>query len=279
MLLLSCNELDQQHIKHEMNVVPNNIGITHPSGTTIETRFTPPKGFTRPTASKNSYTSFLRNILLKPHGTEVLLYNGNEKRNKVADAVLSYDVGSKDLQQCADAVMRIRAEYLFSQKKYKEIHFNFTNGFTAHYSNWKNGERILIKSNKCSWVKKTSADSSHQTFRIYLEMVYNYAGSLSLSKELKSVSALKEIQAGDIFIIGGSPGHAVTVMDVAMNNAGEKVFMISQSFMPAQDIHILKNMNNTSISPWYSVQDIEDVIETPEYTFYQHHLMRFSEKE
>jgi hypothetical protein len=108
-------------------------------------------------------------------------------------------------------------------------------------------------------------------------MVYSYAGSLSLSKELQPVDDLQAIKAGDVFIIGGSPGHAVTVMDIAVNKAGEKVFLLSQSYMPAQDIHVLKNLNNLDISPWYKVKDIKDVLETPEYTFESNNLMRFKD--
>jgi hypothetical protein len=275
LFLSSCNEIQQQAIKHDIVDAPINSTIVQTKGQTISTRFTPPKGFTRQEASPNSYSTFLRNIELKPHGTLVHLYNGSEKHNKVADAVLRFDVGKSDLQQCADAVMRIRSEYLFNQKKYEAIHFNFTNGFRANYKRWQNGERISVKGNTCSWVKKAKSDSSHETFRNYLDMVYSYAGSLSLSKELQSVDDLQSVEAGDVFIIGGSPGHAVTVMDIAVNKSGEKVFMLSQSYMPAQDIHVLKNLNNLNISPWYKVKDIKDVLDTPEYTFEPNNLMRF----
>lgn len=275
--IVSCNELEQQAIKHDIVDAPINTNIVHKQGQTIATRFAPPKGYTRQDVSTNTYTAFLRNIELKPHGTLVQLYNGAEKYNKVADAVLRFDVGKTDLQQCADAVMRIRSEYLFSQKQYDAIHFNFTNGFHAEYNRWKNGERISVKGNTCSWIKKAKPDSSHETFRNYLDVVYSYAGSLSLSKELQFVDDIKSIEAGDVFIIGGSPGHAVTVMDIAVNKAGEKVFLLSQSYMPAQDIHVLKNLNDLNISPWYKVEDINDVIETPEYTFEPNNLMRFKD--
>ncbi|MBS1934653.1 MAG: hypothetical protein JST96_11690, partial [Bacteroidetes bacterium] len=82
-----------------------------------------PEGYRRVTAEKNSFTQWLRNIHLKKDKT-VYLYNGLPKRNQSAQfAVLDISVGNKDLQQCADAVMRLRAEYLFAEKKFSEIVF------------------------------------------------------------------------------------------------------------------------------------------------------------
>ena len=50
------------------------------------------------------------------------------------------------------------------------------------------------------------------------------------------------LQPGDVFIKGGSPGHAVIVVDVAIyTQTGKKVFLLAQSYMPAQQIHILVN--------------------------------------
>lgn len=71
-------------------------------------------------------------------------YNSAEKQNKAYEAVLDIDVGKKDLQQCAYAVMRLRAEYLYKMKMFGAIHFNFTNGFNAYYQKWADGYRIKI---------------------------------------------------------------------------------------------------------------------------------------
>jgi hypothetical protein len=87
---------------------------------------------------------------------------------------------------------------------------------------------------------------------------------------------LSDMEAGDVFIQGGSPGHAVIVIDLAVNDSGEKIFLLSQSYMPAQEIHLLKNPVDTGISPWYKT-DFGDILETPEWKFKSTHLKRFSD--
>jgi hypothetical protein len=91
-------------------------------------------------------------------------------------------------------------------------------------------------------------------------------GSASLERQLNPVADIKDILPGDVLIKGGFPGHAMIVMDVAVNDKGNKVFMLAQSYMPAQDIHIVKNPGNTELSPWYAVNDVKQII-TPQWIF------------
>jgi hypothetical protein len=51
-----------------------------------------------------------------------------------------------------------------------------------------------------------------------------------------------------------------------VNNSGEKVFLLAQSYMPAQEIQILKNSTNSELSPWFSADFVGKLI-TPEWTF------------
>jgi len=211
-----------------------------------------PAGFTREAADPETFAAYLRNIGLKP-GTTVYLYNGQPKQNQTAQfAILNISTGSTDLQQCADAVMRLRAEYLFEQKQFQQIIF---------YDN----------------DKKTypfSTPYTRDNFDKYLARVFGMCGSASLSKQLKPVADLSAIQPGDVLIRGGFPGHAVLVMDVAVNNAAKKIYLLAQSYMPAQDIHVLINPMNAGLSPWYEVND-DEIIKTPEYTFTKHELKRW----
>jgi hypothetical protein len=246
------------------------------AGKTVAERFSTPAGFVRVKSEINSFGAFLQSTSLKPNGTLVHFYNGQEKPNKVAAAVLNVDVGSKDLQQCADAVMRLRAEYLYQNKLYDALHFNFTNGFNAEYAKWRKGYRIAVKGNNVTWVKTTKESVSYASFKEYLNMVFTYAGTASLNKELNKV-AQKDMQIGDVLILGGSPGHAVIVVDMAINTkTNKKLFMVAQSYMPAQDIHILINKNNPAISPWYELNAGAEQINTPEWDFFgNEQLKRF----
>ena len=68
--------------------------------------------------------------------------------------------------------------------------------------------------------------------------------------------------------------RAVIVVDVAVNSEGKKVFLLAQSYMPAQDIHVLKNPTDLTLSPWYST-DFEDILATPEWNFKEKELNKF----
>jgi hypothetical protein len=193
----------------------------------------------------------------------------------VYKAVVDIDVGERDLQQCADAVMRLKAEYLYKSNQFDKIHFNFTNGFRVDYSEWMKGNRIVVQGNKSYWKKQTTPSNTYAGFRKYMNIIFSYAGTLSLSKEMISVD-IKDIQIGDVFIQGGSPGHAVIVVDLAVDSENNKMFLLAQSYMPAQDIHILVNPNNKGISPWYEV-DFEGDLGTPEWTFKKSDLKRFKD--
>jgi hypothetical protein len=244
------------------------------NGNTIKTRFNLPNGFTRITTKPNTFQNYLQLFKLKPENTQVHLYNGELKYNQnIHAAILDISVGNRDLQQCADATMRLRAEFLFAQKQYNDIHFNFTNGFRVDYSKWRKGYRLKIKGNKVTWYKTDKNSISYKSFTQYMQWIFMYAGTLSLNKEMKSVP-ITNMQIGDVFIQGGNPGHAIIVVDMAKNNKNEKIFMLAQSYMPAQDIHILKNLNNINISPWYNAKNLT-VLQSPEWNFSNKDLKRF----
>ncbi len=243
---------------------------------TIDTRFIVPEGYKRVKVDSVSFASYLRKLPLKQVGSLVTYFDGRSKpKANVYDAVVDLPIGSRDLHQCADAVIRLRADYLFQSKNYDSIRFNFTNGFKADYMHWRKGKRIVVNGNQVYWEQKTGPSDSETHFWKYLEMVFSYAGTASLSKELEAVSIM-EMRIGDVFIKGGFPGHAVIVVDMAIDKTtNDKVFLLAQSYMPAQEIQILKNPNDPNLSPWYSLSNMSTELRTPEWKFKKDELKRF----
>lgn len=214
---------------------------------TLEQRVAPPPGFTRVDVPADGWAAWLRGLPLKPAGAPVLTFTGAPKwRQDVHVAVVDIDVGKRDLQQCADAIMRLRGEWLFGADRKKDIRFNDTEGKRLSFS--------------------ARRDSGYASFRKYMDYVFAYAGTYSLEHELKPVP-LAEMQIGDVFIKGGFPGHAVLVADMVENKStGERRFLLLQSYMPAQNIHVLKYPGSTDGSPWYPAA-FEGALATPEWTF------------
>jgi hypothetical protein len=232
------------------------------AGNTVATRFNVPNGYTRKPYPAGTFGNYLQQLPLKPAGTLTKRYNGETKPNKVAAAVIDISVGTSDLQQCADAIMRLRAEWLFAEKRFDDIAFDLTNGFNMKYSEWKKGKRLNSACN--DWTTGGTASETHDDFMNYMKKIFTYAGTLSLSHELQTKN-IANLETGDVFIKGGSPGHAVIVVDVAEGSEG-KLFILAQSYMPAQDIEILKNPKNTRMSPWFKANEMEMLV-TPEWNF------------
>ena len=232
-----------------------------------------PPGWRRLAAAPGTFAAWLRGLPVKPGRPQVLLFNGKRKGNQEAHhVVLDIDVGRRDRQQCADAVMRLRAEFLHQAGQDADICFRFTDGTPARWSDFKAGMRPRLGGRKTVWVKKASPDASYPSFRRYLDIVFSYAGSLSLARELDKVDAPERIQAGDVFIQGGSPGHAVVVVDVAEDQQGRRAVLLAQSYMPAQDIHVLRNPKWDK--PWYVIAG-DAPLATPEWHFPAGSLRRF----
>lgn len=233
-----------------------------------------PDGYRRINQASGSFGEWLRHVPLKKDKT-VYLYNGEKKPNQSAQfAVLDISVGKKDLQQCADAVMRLYAEYRYAGTEYQQISFNATDGTAMDYSSWMKGYRFIVKQGRLQKVLTAAPAEGRACFESYLQTVFSYAGTLSLSKELKDIRDIKDMMPGDVFIKGGSPGHAVIVVDVAYNVVTkQKIFLLAQSYMPAQDIHILKNPTD-NLSPWYS-SEFAATLYTPEWIFQKDQLKKF----
>lgn len=238
-LVILCNQTQQTRIDFMMT--PGKVNADeNPYATIGDIKL--PNDFSR-IASEKKIGAWMRDLQLKKSKT-IYLYNGLPKTNQTAQfAVLNISIGNKDLQQCADAVMRLRAEYLYSQKRFSEIIFKDNN--SKEY--------------------KLGVLNDRKHFDEYLNNIFARCGTLSLEKQLKPLRNLSDLQPGDVLIQGGSPGHAMIVVDIAANSSGKKIYLLAQSYMPAQDIHIVINPMNKNISPWYDLNG--ETLNTPEWVF------------
>jgi len=244
-------------------------------GKTIQERISEPEGYQRINCRGGSFGEFLRNYPLKKHGSPVLLYNKEEKGNQNAHAaVFKLPIEKEDLQQCADSIMRMYAEYFWETGQKERIRFHFVDGFLADYTKWRDGYRIQVGSNSSSWVKSASYNDSYSNFKKFMRIVFAYAGTLSMEEESKKIS-LEKLKIGDIFIKGASPGHVVMVVDICKNKEGKKAFLLAQGYMPAQEFQLLKNPLHEE-DLWYYEEEIGDTFQTPEYSFEKDSLRRLS---
>ena len=237
-----------------------------PEGNTLESRFAVPEGYIRTEYPEGSFGSFVRNYPMKPDGSPVLLWTKEPKGNhKDHAAVFDMMVEDElDVQQCADSVMRIYAEYFRATGQYDRIRFHFVSGFLCDYNSYIQGNRVQVSGDDVVWVQSQPAEDSDSVFNEYMKIVCAYSSTLSMESE--SVSAdLQDLQIGDIFLKGGSPGHVVMVADVCEKD-GRKAFLLAQGYMPAQEFHIVKNPLHEN-DPWYYEEEVQYPFRTQAYTF------------
>ena len=245
-----------------------------PASAPLRERFPAPEGFRR--RPGGPFATWLRGLPLLPGRPPVRLFDGTPKAGSdVHAAVLDIDVGRRDLQQCADAVIRLRAEYLYAVGCEDAIRFDFTSGDPAPWPQWRDGARPRVRGSRVTWHAGSPADRSWRNLRRYLDTVFTYAGSSSLERELERVEDPRTARPGDVFIQGGFPGHAVLVIDVVHDDRGEARMLLAQSYMPAQQIHVLRNPESPG-SPWYAAR-ASGPLQTPEWAFRYADLHRFPE--
>jgi hypothetical protein len=218
-----------------------------------------PANFERIKTDSLSFEDWLRNFSLRKNNT-VYLYNKQPKADQTLHyAVLNISTGDKDLQQCADAIMRLKAEYYFQLHQYNKINF-ISGNKTYNFAEWLR----RIDSNK----------DEHELLLEFMQTVFMYCGTYTVDEMTKSIN-MSEMKIGDVFVKAGAPGHAMIVMDMAENKTThQRIFMLAQSYMPAQDMHIVINPNNEQISPWYEVSNQQKII-TPSWVFDKSQLKRW----
>jgi hypothetical protein len=220
-----------------------------------------------PTFNKDSWEFFLQHLPIK-EGV-ILDYKGNAIANQSKQAgIVAFDVGNRDLQQCADALMRLRAEYLFARERFYAIGFHFTDGQYYSFMDYCNGKRPVARGNSVLFARSAPVLLSHKALRAYLDIVYTWAGTISLYNHLKPA---QDFGVGVIIITPGSPGHCCIIVDEKLSTTGERLFKLVEGYSPAQTMYVVSNPFNTFISPWYALH--KGTITTASYLF-DHYALR-----
>lgn len=249
-----------------------------PSGMTVGTRFLPPAGFVRDEYEPGSFSAYVRDLPLESVGTPVRVFLSGNRGPYDSDGVLARPLLAAS-EQCADAAIRTRAEYLYAAGQFGSIRFEFNTGFVCDFATWSDGRRAVYADGAFSWVDDETCDASRASFERYLLFVFEWAYTGNLSRDCERVP-LAELRAGDVFNrlgADGQLGHAVMVADVARDADGRVVFLLLQGNTvtvggrySGVNVHMPANPLSATGSPWFPAEDL------PAIGFSADDLLRFS---
>lgn len=198
-------------------------------------------------ATEHAWPRYLRSLPLWPEGTPVLDYRGKPTGIPALRAV-NLPLVRGDLQQCADTVLRLRATFVRQQGG--DPAFRYTSGWVSNWSAWAAGKRPQVSGNVVTVSATGKIDNSDTAFEAWLTDLFMYAGTHSLVKDTVAVDGgTSRLKPGDIVVYGGSPGHAVVLLDSAVDSQGGEYVLVGQGFMPAQSFHICPGPH----SGWFAV--------------------------
>jgi len=222
----------------------------------LEARFPTPPGYERIALPPDSFGAWLRGLPLAAPGTPVLSNSGDQVYpgdDPYVAAVVAIDVGAGDLQQSPDAIIRLHAEWLWSNDKPDAISYKSASKLDMPFSRWAKGQRLMPSGPNVFWVVKNKPrEPDYGDFRQYIDAVMLWSNNVSLAMRAKRVEKPAELSAGDFFLQSRGKGHALLVLDVAQKPTGERVALLGQALQsPAQSFHVLRLGHATA---WFSIR-------------------------
>lgn len=243
---------------------------------TIKSRIQPPNGFQRVSIHPNSFGHWLRGLPLLQERSPVKDYQGKIRRTSedtTIAAVVNYNVRGKKLEQCMDIIIRLRAEYLRSQHRTGEIAFYLPINYLLKWDDWKNGFRPIHRGIKIHLVKSRAPDSSRISFEKYLKEIFYYINTQTAYFNYHKIE-FEDLQIGDFIVKKGNRGHAVLIVDLAIDSSGNKIALIGQGDTPARQFYLLNYKKN---QPWIPLKNEENYPPLPiRKKMYWEGLRRFS---
>ncbi len=196
--------------------------------TSVGAAYPPPDGAAR--APDDAFGAWLQALPLRPQGARILTHDGRPVAHDGRPVDLPLVRG--DLQQCADSAIRLRAEFMRAQGRADALSFRATSGDPLPWARFRAGETPYAAAGGIRW---RASDPAGQTWDRWLSHVFMWAGTRSLQAYETTPAARP--RAGDVLVQGGSPGHAVVILDVA-TRGDQTLLLLGEGFMPAQDFHV-----------------------------------------
>jgi len=220
--------------------------------TPLVERITAPTGFRRVCVAGGSFADWLRHLPVCPPGTPVTTARrkvvlAGDDPNLAAVIVLQPHV--RRLLSGANMMLRLRAEYAWSVGDAGGLAFHYTCGHLASWRAWSAGMRPQIVGRSVRFIQTDIRDASRSSFCGYLETLFRFASSGSLLDDTRPVRD-RTIAAGDFFLRTARPAHAVMVLDVATNPAGQVRVLLGAGGRPVQTFHMLREGTG---SAWFAV--------------------------
>jgi hypothetical protein len=227
----------------------------------MEKVFIPPDGYQRVRVQENSFAGYLRRLPVVPDSFAVFDFKSNvrvKSRDSTLAAVIPVDIKGRNLWQCMDILQVFYMDWLFRQKKDSLIIFPLPDGTTLSWHEWRLGIRAVFKGLNFQKTKNGQPLSDMEAFRRYSNFIFEHSGTQTFWHYYPPV-ALQDIFPGDFIVKKGKKGHAVLIMDLAVNSDGEKIALIGQGDTPACQFYLLKK----NVSPWFKIDENQEFPDLP----------------
>ena len=231
--------------------------------------FPSPPGFERVKAADGSFADWLRHLPLRPIGTQPKTYLGETtvwKASEVA-AVIDLDLIGK-IQDCATSAVRLWVEYLVNHGKEKTLSVTMNQrkvlswaGFMRGCLPSYNGETRKL-SVTCGHRRPSvsTAQARAASIRKYVRHAMRWTNSSTLARHLRRATKA-ETGPGTVILQPGSSGgvgHASIIVDKAVNTDGDRLYLVANGFLPAQDMLIVApGQSPADRRPWCTLDEFE----------------------
>ena len=222
----------------------------------------PSEDFQRITIEQNSFAVYLRQLPLKKPGSDVVNYKG-EVFKSGSDTSVAYvvdmNITNRYLEQCMDVLVRLYADFLWQKKQAEELTLPLPGGHWLAWQNWKEGFRPVFRGINLSLIRATQPDSSFQSYRTFLNTVYSESHTQQFYHAYQPVKRM-DVNIGDMFIKKGTKGHAVMIVDMAINERGQMIALIGNGDTPACQFFLLNYQTN---NPWIPLDFDQETLSLP----------------